>query len=377
MSLALLWLLLPVAAASGWIAARRRTSELRIEPDYFRGINYLLNEQPDKAIEILLQIVQIDSETVEPHFALGNLFRRQGEVDRAIRIHQSLIARPQLTRLQRNRALLELGRDYYQAGLLDRAENLFRELVEHDPKNADALRLLGSIYEQENEWEKAIAAMSPVDGGRTVLANYYCELAAQALAAGDRARARKMLRRAYFKDRRCVRASLLAAELARTEGKLKAAIKALQRVSRQDPQYLSEAVVPLLECYEQAGRPDDAIDFLAPALRRQGSFAPVMAFVRYLERHRGMSEARHYVVAYLESHPSLPGLAHLLEWLSEAEASDHGRNLAISRHILDNLLENIPVYNCINCGFRGKSMRWQCPSCRQWNTVRPYQGKAA
>ena len=103
----------------------------------------------------------------------------------------------------------------------------------------------------------------------------------------------------------------------------------------------------------------------------------IEAFVRYLERHRGMSEARHYVVAYLESHPSLPGLAHLLEWLSEAEASDHGRNLAISRHILDNLLENIPVYNCINCGFRGKSMRWQCPSCRQWNTVRPYQGKIA
>lgn len=378
----LLWLLLPVAAASGWIAARgvqirRRVGDLRIEPEYFKGINYLLNEQPDKAIEVLLQIVQIDSETVEPHFALGNLFRRHGEVDRAIRIHQNLIARPLLTRAQRNRAMFELGQDYYQAGLLDRAESLFREIVERDPKNSGALRLLGSIYEQENEWEKAIAVTSPLEGSRAVLANYYCELAAQALAAGDRVRAKKMLRRAYFKDRKCVRASLLAAVVARADGKLKAAIKALQRVSKQDPNYLSEVVTPLLECCDQAGRPEQAIGFLATALLWQGAFPPVVAFAQYLARHRGEAEAQRYVAAYLRAHPSLPGLAHLLEWLAQDDGDERRRSLEIGTLVMNKLLEEIPVYNCINCGFRGKSMHWQCPGCRQWNTVRPYQGQAA
>ncbi|MGE0372353.1 MAG: lipopolysaccharide assembly protein LapB [Gammaproteobacteria bacterium] len=380
MPLELLWLLLPVAAASGWYTARRarfRAPDIRVEPEYFKGINYLLNEQPDKAIEVLLQIVEIDSETVEPHFALGNLFRRQGEVERAIRIHQNLIARPQLTRAQRNRALFELGRDYHQAGLLDRAENLFRELVERDPKQADALRLLGGIYEQENEWEKAIAVTVALDGNRPVLANYYCELAAQAIAADDQGRAKKMLRRAYFKDRRCVRASLLAATVACTEGKLKAAIKSLQRVSRQDPQYLSEAVVPLLDCHDKIGRPDQAIEFLSAALRRQGSFQPVMVFVQYLARHRGDAEARRYLESYLQSHPSLPGLAYLLESLGQDGDADSREALEVGLRIINKLLENIPMYHCSNCGFRGKSLRWQCPGCRQWNTVKPYQGQPA
>lgn len=380
MPLELLWLLLPVAAASGWFAARRAPArrgagDMHIEPEYFKGINYLLNEQPDKAIEVLLQIVQIDSETVEPHFALGNLFRRQGEVDRAIRIHQNLIARPLLTRAQRSRAMFELGRDYYQAGLLDRAENLFRDIADSDPKNLEALRLLGSIYEQENEWEKAIAVTSALEGSRAVLANYYCELAAQALAAGDHARVKKMLRRAYFKDRRCVRASLLTAELACAEGRLRAAIKALQRVSKQDPQYLSEVVAPLLRCYDQIGRPEQAIEYLAPALRRQGAFPPVVLFADHLAHHRGRAEARHYVASYLQYHPSLPGLAHLLEWLARDDSVERGQDLELGGRVMAKLLENIPVYHCINCGFRGKSMRWQCPGCRQWNTVRPYQGQ--
>ncbi len=378
----LLWLLLPVAAASGWFAAyryqaRARTPGIRIEPEYFKGINYLLNERPDKAIEVLVQLVEIDSETVEPHFALGNLFRRQGEVDRAIRIHQNLVARPQLTRAQCSRALFELGRDYYQAGLLDRAENLFREIVERDSKNTHALRLLGAIYEQENEWEKAIAVASMLDGNRPVLANYHCELAALALAAGDHVRAKKMLRRAYFKDRQCVRASLLAASLASSEGRYKAAIKSLQRVSRQDPQYLSEVVAPLLECYEQIGKPEQAIDFLAPALRRQGAFYPVMLFVEYLRRQRDDGEARLYLEAYLHAHPSLPGLAYLLESLGQGADAMRGNDLGTGLRIINKLLENIPMYHCSNCGFKGNTLHWQCPGCRQWNTVKPYQGQAA
>src|SRR5436190_18436361 len=182
----LLWLLLPLAFLSGWFAARleaRRQAgrSFDLPSAYFKGLNFLLNEQPDKAIEIFIQVLEVNSETVETHLALGNLFRRRGEVERAIRIHQNLIARPTLNREQRTYALLELGQDYFKAGLFDRAENLFLELAEVRAHSEQALRLLLNIYQQEKEWDKAIQTgrrFARVSGKRMddVIAQYYCEL---------------------------------------------------------------------------------------------------------------------------------------------------------------------------------------------------------
>jgi lipopolysaccharide biosynthesis regulator YciM len=158
----LLLLLLPVAAASGWIAARRSQRQERgkcvndTSPVYFRGLNHLLNEEPDKAIDAFVEMLEVDSDTVETHLALGNLFRRRGEVERAIRIHQNLIARPALTREQRAQALLELGQDYMRAGLLDRAENLFRELKDTRLHVRQALKNLLVIYEKERDWQACL-----------------------------------------------------------------------------------------------------------------------------------------------------------------------------------------------------------------------------
>ena len=158
----LFWLLLPLAAGASWWAARRGIARVsgaqvdRLRSTYFRGLNYLLNEQPDKAIEVFLQIAEVDSNTIETHLALGNLFRRRGEVDRAIRVHQNLVARPTLNAEQKTSALLELGEDYMRAGLLDRAETLFTDLVGIDARAPSALRHLISIYQQERDWHKAI-----------------------------------------------------------------------------------------------------------------------------------------------------------------------------------------------------------------------------
>ena len=180
--------LLPVAALSGWLAARRSqnvgpsVSTGGLRSNYFRGINYLLNEQPDKAIEAFIRVLEVDSETVETHLALGNLYRRRGEVDRAIRIHQNIIARPTLRADQRNEALLELGNDYMRAGLLDRAENLFRELCDTDGYTVPALRQIIDLYQQEKDWDQAIVCARRLAGvsgeplGR-VIAHYYCEQA--------------------------------------------------------------------------------------------------------------------------------------------------------------------------------------------------------
>ena len=189
--LELIIILLPIAAASGWLVARRGYEKREqkplqdCSPAYFKCLNYLLNEQPDKAIDVFIKLLEVDSDTVETHMALGNLFRRRGEVERAIRIHQNLIARPSLSRQQRAQALLELGQDYMRAGLFDRAENLFVELAETKLYNKQALTNLLEIYQQEKDWAKAVAIGRRLSRQnrelRPQLAHFECELAAQAL----------------------------------------------------------------------------------------------------------------------------------------------------------------------------------------------------
>ena len=219
MGLEILFLLLPVAALSGWLVGRGGVSGHRREegglfsPDYFKGLNYLLNEQPDKAVEVFVQMLEVDSETVETHFALGNLFRRRGEVDRAIRIHQNLIARPTLNRTQRNQALFELARDYMAAGLLDRAEALFEELIDDREYSEQVGCQLLEIYQQEKEWDQAIEVARRLQGtgidGAPLISHFYCELAERAMRRNDYAEAGKLLKRALSEDRANVRVSLL------------------------------------------------------------------------------------------------------------------------------------------------------------------------
>lgn len=387
MPLEFLWLLLPVAAASGWWMSRRSLARdqgsARVPPDYFKGINFLLNEQPDKAIEVFTKMVEVDSDTVEPYFALGSLFRRQGEVERAIRIHQNLIARPSLHRVQRNHALFELGQDYQQAGLLDRAEHMFIELLEREPRNIPARRLLIDIYEQEKDWEKAITIAASLESHisvshRHIISHYYCELAEQALEARDFHRARKMIRRAYSNDRGCVRASLLAGESARLQDDCKTAIRALKRVDKQDPRFLSEAIGPLLDCHERLGRTQEAIAWLEDVLLRQDAFKPVLMFIQFVRKHGDSATACEFLSRHQRMHPSLPGIAYLLETLpAETVAQDHREQLAIARESISKLLKDVSIYSCNNCVYKGGVMHWQCPTCRAWDSIIPYQGSPA
>lgn len=370
----LLWLLLPVAAASGWWTATRRTRSdaPRLPPDYFKGIDFLLNEQPDKAIGVFTRMVEIDSDTVEPHFALGSLFRRQGETERAIRIHQNLIARPQLPRAQHERALLELARDYKEAGLLDRAEQLFRELLDREPRNATARALLIDIYEQEREWERAIeVAPDGVDWRRTV-AHFHCELAEQALKARDFSRVRRLVRRAYASDRDCVRASLLAGANARAQDDHKAALRALQRVEKQDPRFFCVAVDALLDSYAQLGREREAVAYLREVVPAQRVFRTVLIAARYLERLEYAEDARRLMLAHIRAHPSLPGVAHLVKSLSAR--AERAEELETVRDALDKMLDMTAAYHCEKCNYIGNTLHWQCPSCRSWNTVVPQVG---
>jgi lipopolysaccharide biosynthesis regulator YciM len=381
-----LWLILPAVFVTGWLWVRRRPRSAgsgyrrnNFTSDYFKGLNYVLHEQPDKAIEVFIRMVEVDSETVETHLALGNLFRRRGEVDRAIRIHQNLIARPTLNREQRTLALLELGEDYMRAGLFDRAENLFLELIELGSHAVPALRNLADIYQQEKDWEKAInmERRLAVETGRNrndIIAQYLCELAEEAQSRGDHERTWKMLRKALATDRNCVRASLLQGHLFSASGDREGAIRAYRRVAEQDIDYLPEVIGPLRKCYELQQQSAVMMSYLESMLDRYKGVAPMLALADMIQRQQGDQAASEFLASRLRANPSVRGLERLVQ-LKMANLQDCAReSMEDLRSVTVRLVEDKPLYRCKHCGFTGKSLHWQCPGCKTWGSVKPMKG---
>ena len=381
----LFWLLLPVAAASGWWfhgRTRRRSNDKQLNlftTSYFRGLNYLLNEQPDKAIEVFLKIAEVDRDTVETHLALGNLFRRRGEVDRAIRFHQNLISREGLNPEQRTQALLELGEDYMRAGLLDRAERLYSKLIEIEAHTPSALKHLISIYQQEKDWKKSIEhakRLQQVSGEdmSPVIAQFYCEIAQSCWESGDGAAAMTHLNKALRTDPHCVRASLLEGEIRYAEGNYEAAIEAYERVVEQDVDYIPDILEALLRCLEQAGRLDQGRAFLSEVTERYRGISPVLALAEMIQNAEGRPAAVAFISAQLRRRPSVKGLAHLIG-LNLSDSTGAAReNLLILQDLTSKLLEGKSVYRCSQCGFGTRYLHWQCPSCKSWNSVKPIHG---
>ncbi|MGA9340926.1 MAG: lipopolysaccharide assembly protein LapB [Rhodanobacteraceae bacterium] len=383
--LALLFLLLPVAAFSGWYVARRgseRSSGLRVNElstSYFRGLNYLLNEQQDKAIEVFLKLADINRDTVETHLALGNLFRRRGEVDRAIRVHQNLIARPTLNDAEKTVALLELGEDYMRAGLLDRAETLFIDLVAMDSMAPSALKHLIAIYQHERDWDQAIdhaRRLERISGESqgSIIAQFYCELSEQVRAQLDWDEARRYIDLAYEADPDCVRAGIIAGNVEASCDRLDRAIAAFERVVDQDVDYVPEVLAPLLECYARADRLQRAEEFLLATTERYQGVSPVLALAKLYAKTRGEPAAIEFLNRALRQRPSVRALMALID-VNLHSANGEGREIFLSlRDLTRKLLEGQAMYRCSKCGFGAKAHHWQCPSCKTWDSVRPIHG---
>jgi lipopolysaccharide biosynthesis regulator YciM len=382
--LSLLWFLLPVAAFSGWLAARRAPRNpppgpTAVNPEYMKGLNYVLNEQPDKAIEVFIKMVEVDSETVETHLALGNLFRRRGEVDRAIRIHQNLMARPGLSVDQKGAAMLELGLDYMRSGLLDRAEVLLEELAGTGAFSTQAHRHLLEIYQQERDWPNAIRMarlLEDKSGERLnpTVAHFHCELASGAVAAGALDDAHRHLERALSTDPRCVRASLLEAELARRAGQPRDAIKAYKRVESQDAEFLPDIVAPLADCYRELGRIDEFMAHLRVIVDTHGGITPLLLLTDLIAEHQGEDAALKFVSGELRRRPTIRGVSRLVDYALRRADGEVRDDLQTIRELILRLQENRPVYRCHQCGFNASMLHWQCPGCRTWNSVKPVHG---
>lgn len=377
--------LLPVAALSGWLIGRRGAERRsgqrvsRLSSNYFRGLNFLLNEQPDKAIEVFLQIAEVDKDTVETHFALGNLFRRRGEVDRAIRIHQNLMERPRLTEAQRVQAVLELGEDFMRAGLLDRAEALFIDLGQFDQVAPKALRHLISIYQQERDWPKAIdharryEAATGEPMGR-LLAQFHCELAEAALARKDTAAAVAHLRDAAEVDSHSARAGIIEGRMALDAGDDAGAIRAFERVARHDVDYLPEVLQSLLGAWERLGERSRARAFLAEMVERSAGVSPMLALARLIQEDDGDAAAAQFLIRQLQRRPSVRGQNALIDLGLRRTDQDSEATLRVVRELSEQLVASAAAYRCGHCGFGARAHHWQCPSCKRWGTVRPVHG---
>ena len=364
-------------AAAGWAMGRfgERDDEDAPPPlniDYLKGLNFLLNEQTDQALEHFLKMVRVDDKTIETHFALGSLFRRRGEVDRAIRIHQNIIARPDLASEQKDQALYSLAKDYLAAGLLDRAESLFSRLAEGSRYQVQALDALCGIYEQEREWEKAIDAGQRLEvlGGKSLalqIAHYYCELAEAAALAGDYASARQYVKNAQAGRPRTMRGALTRAHIARDTDDSKTALRLYHRIIDENTYLIAEALPEIVSIYTREDQVDELERALKALLDNNPQMASLVAYTAIVNDIGGIPVIDDCVEHYMLNEPTLGEFVDL-QRLSE---DDGASAFAKVRHALSKLASATPRYQCQECGFSSQRLLWQCPSCREWETQRP------
>jgi lipopolysaccharide biosynthesis regulator YciM len=379
----LLLALIPAAAWGGWILAKsttrrgERKRNLNFSNRYFQGLNYLLDEQPDKAIAVFIEMAEVTADTIETHLALGSLFRRRGEVERAIRVHQNIISKPGLDERQKTRALLELGEDYMRAGLLDRAENLFNELIERE-SHAPALRHLLDIYQQEKDWEKALQQAQRLETVidekmGLVMSHFCCELAEIDLTENKPAAARKHLRQARRHFPESIRARLILAKIALQQEMFVEALDVYEEVVAMDMEYIHDILEPYLNSAQKAGEFPRALASMQEWAEKYDGISLLVSLTGVIRKEQGLDAATRYLAEALTRRPSVQGLDYLiqlkLEGGPETESGDE-----ILRAVAQKLLARQPSYRCTHCGYAGHSHHWQCPSCKKWSTTRIIRG---
>lgn len=341
--------------------------------DYFVGLNYLLNEEPDKAVDVFTRLLHVDSDTVETHLALGSLFRRRGEIGRAIKIHQNLIARPQLSKDQRITALVALGKDYLQAGLVDRAEKLFLEISALGDQPTASLKYLLDIYQQQRNWAEAIKIAvqlnAKADESRDAqIAHYHCELAQHYIQKKEVESAVAELKKALKQDPQCVRANLLWAEIELQAERYKSAIEVYQKILEQDKAFFSEALPSLITAYQKLGHEADLVQFLSEKIAQIVSINVILFLTDVKRKTEGDEKAIEFLIQQLQRFPSLKGLQYLVAWHLE---STQQKEWLMIKELIQNLLRHQPHYRCSNCGFKSNLLLWLCPGCKSWSCIKP------
>jgi len=387
-------LLLPVMFGIGWLASRwdlrleNRMDErerMRQQRSTFKGLSLLLNEQPDQAIETLVKIAQLDPETIELHFALGNLFRRRGETERAIRVHQHLANRDDLKARDRDHAAYELGRDFLRAGLLDRAEVSLNRVGE-GKFAAPAEESLLEIYQIERDWTKAIISASELAGlqGKshdTEIAQFYCELGQEALRCKDLPEVEQSVQLALQAVPNHARALILQGDYLMAMDRPAQAIEAWSIVAKAHPPYMHLLADRWMVAHTNLDKADEGLSTLCELLKTQASGELLDIVQKHMVKIRGAQATEAMLVEVMQYSPSLSALSKLAETrLALAESNgtpERISDLQATLSLLKLRTTSLARYTCGNCGFRARRFYWQCPGCNHWEAYSPRRSEGA
>ncbi len=371
------WLLLgaPLVFALGWVASRMDLRQLRRDRRdapraYFKGLSLLLNEQQDKAIDAFIEAVQNDPDTTELHFALGNLFRRRGEFERAVRVHQHLLQRADLPAMERQRAQHALAQDYLRAGLFDRAEQAFLALAD-TPYEAEAQQALLTLHERARDWTRAIdvAARIEAAGGASLatrVAHYWCELAQAADERGQAEAAQQALQRARQADPAAARPLVMLGQRQARLAQPRQALATWDELRRVHPASFALVAGDYAAAALAADRVEPARQALAKALQEHPGFDVLRALARLQPQNPGDTRMR--LLALLAEQPTLSAA---LDLLADGSSALDGEARVVLQQAISAAARPLQRYRCAACGFEARHWFWQCPGCLSWDSYPP------
>ena len=390
------WLFaLPIVFALGWVGARwdmrleKRENEierLAQQKSTFKGLNLLLNEEPDKAIDALVQIAQLDPETTELHFALGSLFRRRGETERAIRVHQHLANREDLPSRHRDHAAYELGRDFLRAGLLDRAETSLNRVSGDSKYGIPAKESLLEMYQVEKDWAKAIISSNELEvlqgkSRQKEIAHFNCELAEEALRRKDIATAERHIDLAMQSVLNHPRATILRGDCFVAQNQLEKAIATWSLIAQNHPAYLALVADRWIDVHKALSKADEGLQVLVEALKTQAGGELLDITFKHVMALRGVPQAEALMNEVMRHTPSLSAMALRVQarlTLAEVAQNDKAaQEFKASYGLLKQRTNTLARYTCGNCGFRARRFYWQCPGCNHWESYSPRRGEGA
>ena len=379
------WLiiLLPLSAYSGWLVARFSKKEKKTrEPAknlpsaYYRGLNFLLNEQSDDAIDAFKLAIGSQSDSAEVQLSLGNLYRRRGEIEKATQLHENLLRLTESDPALHALALYELAQDYQKAGVLDRAENLYLELIESGYQTHAAGTHLLQIYEQEKDWNHAISVIDnfmadSVDVIRTRKSHYYCELAELSIIEGRFSDASKFLHQAGHSDPSNLRAIIQSGRIEAAHGHHEQAMYLWKQVIDKNSTYVREVIDHIANAYRAQNDEKGLNRYLSQVIEEHKSTKAMLLLTENTLKTSGSYKAEEKLAGWLRKNPSISGLRKLLEIKSDSNTlnAEQQRDLVLLSELLENVSQSQFVYQCRQCGFSGRHFYWHCPSCRCWNSI--------
>lgn len=382
--LELLFLLLPIAAGYGWFMGRNsvkqndQDAKESLSKKYSTGLNYLLSNQQDKAIDYLLETLAVEDDTVEAHFAMANLFRKRGELDRALKVHEHLVRQKHLANADKERAIYELGKDFHSAGLYDRAEDMFLRTHKSKKFGVRSINFLMHIFQQTKDWQQGVALKKVILKSKDVrlqhvLANFYCELANIAITNEESITVFELLEKALSVDPSSSRATLMMAQIYQSNEQYIEAIRCYQDIYLQDKDFFPDVIDEMKASYENSDQTEEFYLFIKRVYDETASTSALINYLSFIEQQEGNDKAKLFMLTSLKRRPTIRGFHYFVDMQKSAD-TETSESIGAIKELISAYINIRPRYSCRSCGFNSSVHYWACPSCHDWEQIKPVKG---